>query len=268
MLPYEKRRGLPEPGSIPAALDMFRSEVRFYQEIAPVIGIRVPACYQAEAGPDGTVLLLEDLSDWQPGADPAAAARLLAGLHQNWSNRARQRWPWLRPVGAAIDLVADLFDRTWPQLRADRALPASVVSLGDRLTGNVARAEGCLNTAGPLTLTHGDASVRNLRTSPEGEIAVLDWEDVSAAPGNADLAWLLISSVEASRWPEVVEVYRSVAGPVTGTLARALPSAAVQGLLSLSDATAGANAASPDSAAAAEAWAGRLRAAAAYLQSG
>ena len=75
MLPYEKRRGLPEPGSIPAALDMFRSEVRFYQEIAPVIGIRVPACYQAEAGPDGTVLLLEDLSDWQPGADPAAACR-------------------------------------------------------------------------------------------------------------------------------------------------------------------------------------------------
>jgi hypothetical protein len=37
---HVKRRGLPAPGSIPEALDMFRSEVRFYREIAPVIGVR------------------------------------------------------------------------------------------------------------------------------------------------------------------------------------------------------------------------------------
>lgn len=198
---HEKRRGLPEPGSIPAALDMFRSEVRFYQEIAPVIGIRVPVCYRAEANPDGTVLMLEDLSSWQPGADPARVAGLLAQLHANWSGRAQPRWPWLRPVGAAIDLVADLYDRTWPRLRSERALPAAVVRLGDQLAGNVARAEHSLSTAGPLTLTHGDASMQNMRTSPDGEIALLDWEDVCAAPGPGDLAWLLVSSVAPAGGP-------------------------------------------------------------------
>lgn len=66
------RRGHAVPGSIPAVLDIFRSEVRFYQEIAPVVGSRVPACYQCEETSQGTVL--EDLSAWQPGADPVAAA--------------------------------------------------------------------------------------------------------------------------------------------------------------------------------------------------
>lgn len=41
--------------------------------------------------------------------------------------------------------------------------------------------------AGPLTLVHGDASVQNMRTGPGGEVALLDWEDVSAAPGVLDL---------------------------------------------------------------------------------
>jgi hypothetical protein len=63
---------------------MFRCEVRFYEEIAPVIGVRVPACYRAEATDDGTLLELEDLSSWQPGADPARVAEILAGLHESW----------------------------------------------------------------------------------------------------------------------------------------------------------------------------------------
>lgn len=37
---------------------MFESEVRFYREIAPYVGVRVPECYRAEAGPDGTLLEL------------------------------------------------------------------------------------------------------------------------------------------------------------------------------------------------------------------
>lgn len=66
---HVKRRSWPEPGSIPDVLDMFRCEVRFYREIAPVAGVRVPACYQVEETAEGTLLVLEDLSAWQPGAD-------------------------------------------------------------------------------------------------------------------------------------------------------------------------------------------------------
>jgi hypothetical protein len=40
MRTFVKRRDVAAPGSIPDVLDMFRSEVRFYREVAPVIGVR------------------------------------------------------------------------------------------------------------------------------------------------------------------------------------------------------------------------------------
>jgi aminoglycoside phosphotransferase (APT) family kinase protein len=111
-----------------------------------------------------------------------------------------------------------------------------------------------LESAGPLTLAHGDASRANMRTGIDGEIALLDWEDVSAAPGVCDLAWLLVSSVQPDQWAEVVAAYGTDAG-----LASVLPSLVVQGLLSLAD--------HPDGSAEAAAWVARLNCAADYLRS-
>ena len=191
--------------------------MRFYQQIAPVIGVRVPACYQAEITATCTLLVLEDLSTWTQGADPAAHARLLADLHARWVGIAPTRWPWLRPVGAAVDLVAALYDRAWPALAARRDLPAAVRDLGERLVGRVPEAEQAIAAAGPLTLVHGDASEGNVRTSTEGEVALLDFEDVSAAPGIIDLAWLLLSSVDPDRWDETIAAYASPAGRGSGS---------------------------------------------------
>jgi hypothetical protein len=250
---FVKRRGVPEPGSIPAVLDMFRSEVRFYREIAPMVGVRVPACYRAAAGEGGTLLELEDLSAWSPGADLVELASLLAGLHRRWEDSAARRWPWLRPAGAAADLVGALYDRTWSELSLRVGLPPRVRALGDSLVGRVAAMEGTAASAGPWTLVHGDASTRNVRTSGDGVVALLDWEDVSAAPGVTDLAWLLVSSVEPARWDEVIRAYGD-AGGRSGGLRVALPAAAVQGLLSFSAAAVG--------SAEATGWLGRLEAAA------
>ncbi len=231
---HVKRRDRPGPGSITEALDSFRAEVRFYREIAPVVGVRVPACYRADAADEGTVLVLEDLSDWQAGADPLAAARVLAGMHRQWADQAHLRWPWLRPVGAAVDLVEQLFAQVWPQLAVCRDLTLAVRMMGERLVGRVTQSERMISGAGPLTLAHGDASMLNMRTGPGGQVALLDWEDVSAAPGVLDLAWLLVSSVEPAQWEQVIAAYGAAEG-----LAHVLPATAVQGLLSLSDTPAG-----------------------------
>lgn len=249
---HVKRRDRPEPGSISAALDSFRAEVRFYREVAPAAGVRVPVCYQAEETDEGTVLVLEDLSGWRPGADPLAAARVLAGMHMRWAGAARGRWPWLRPAGAAADLVERLYARVWPQLAARPDLTPSVRVLGERLVGRVAGSERMISAAGPLTLVHGDASLLNMRTGPQGQVALLDWEDVSAAPGVVDLAWLLVSSVEPAQWDATAAAY----GP-GAAIRQVLPAVAVQGLLSL----AGTSAGSPDAAA----WMRRLDAAAGRL---
>jgi aminoglycoside phosphotransferase (APT) family kinase protein len=245
---YVKRRDQPVPGSIPAALDSFRKEVRFYRLIAPVVGVRVPLCYRAEVTDRGTVLELEDLSAWQPGADPVAAARVLSAMHRRWAGEAERRWPWLRADGVADHLVAELFDDTWPMLAARNELTGAARAVGERLVGNVAAAERAVAATAGRTMVHGDASMLNMRTAPDGEIALLDWEDVISAPGTVDLAWMLVSSVHPDRWDEVIAAY----GP--GDLEAVLPSLIVQGLLSMSDTA-------PGSAPAAE-WAMRLDAAA------
>lgn len=244
-----KRRGRPARGSISEALDSFRAEVRFYREVAPAVGVRVPDCYLAEDTDEGTVLVLEDLSGWEPGADPLAAAAALAAMHQQWMGEAHLRWPWLRPVGAAVGLVEQLYAQVWPELAARPDLTSSVRRLGERLVGRVTECERMISAAGTLTLVHGDASMLNMRTGPGGQVAMLDWEDVSAAPGVLDLAWLLVSSVEPARWDEAIAAYGTA-----GYMTRVLPAVAVQGLLSMSDA--------PTGSAEATAWMRRLDAAA------
>jgi hypothetical protein len=84
-----------------------------------------------------------------------------------------------------------------------------------------------------------------MRTGPGGEIALLDWEDVSAAPGILDLAWLLTASVAPGRWAETLAAY----GPSVH-LDLVLPAVMVQGLFMVSDMPIG----SPD----ARAQSGRL----------
>ena len=232
MPPFVKRRKPALPGSIPDVLGMFHAEVRFYREIAPVVGVRVPFCYRAGDDDSGTLLELEDLSAWSPGADPVAAARLLGGMHRRWAGEAPERWPWLRPLGAGVDLVEQLFARTWPGLARRGGLPPQVASFGARMAepGQVTAAERAIAGAGPLTLIHGDAQACNMRTGPGGEIALLDWEDVSAAPGLLDLAWLLTASAAPGQWDETIAAY----GPSVH-LDLVLPAVMVQGLFMLSD---------------------------------
>jgi hypothetical protein len=227
---FVKRRGVAAPGSVPDVLQMFRSEVLFYREVAPVVGVRVPDCYQAEETSEGTLLVLEDLSSWTPGADPVKAAAVLSGLHRRWQGRAQATWPWLRQPEAGADLVAELYDSVWPMVAERGDLAPRVRDLGERLVGRVLTAEAAVAAAGPITLIHGDASNQNLRTSTTGDIALLDWEDVSAGPGILDLAWLLLSSTEPARWAETIAAYGTANG-----LTEVLPSVMVQGFLTLSD---------------------------------
>jgi hypothetical protein len=249
---FVKRRGIAPAGSVAAALGMFRAEVRFYREIAPVIGVRVPACYRAEDGPDGTLLELEDLSEWTPGAEPVAVGAVMRRLHARWSGEVVERWPWLRAVAEEAGLIERLYDQAWPRLADRPELSEQARKLGQHLVGNVVAAERQIATAGELTLVHGDLSAQNLRTSPAGEIALLDWEDVTAASGAVDLGWFLLSSVEPGDWQATITAY----GDDRGLLA-VLPSVVVQGLLSLDDHSVG--------SAEAAAWGRRLDGAAALL---
>jgi fructosamine-3-kinase len=224
---FMKCREPAEPGSIPDRLQMFPREVRFYREIAPRVGVRVPRAIRAEVDGGSTVLELEDLSAWREGADPVVAARTLAALHGRWVERADVTWPWL-PRADAADLVGALFDACWPSLRRRSDLTDRARRLGDALLGEVAVVERLADAAGPHTLTHGDPSGRNMRTGPDGEVVLLDWEDVGSGPGICDVAWFLLSSVDPVDWDPALGAYGDAGG-----LADALPAVCVQALLSL-----------------------------------
>src|SRR3954452_5790980 len=203
---FTKRRDAATPGSIPDVLQMFPREVRFYREVAPYVGARVPACHLAEEHAGATHLELEDLSSWQPGADPAAEAALLRDLHTRWEGRALERWSWLpRPQLSA--LVGALYDETWPTARARTELTDQVRDLGDSLVGRVAEVEQRAEASGPVTFTHGDASALIMRPFPTGEVALLDWEDYGTGPGIVDLAWHLLSSVAPADWDVGLTAY-------------------------------------------------------------
>ncbi len=213
---------------------MFVAEVRFYREIAPVIGVRVPECLKAEDDAGATLLWLEDLSDWRPGAKPTEAARVLAGMHDRWQGIACTRWPWLRKPGEAADVVGSYFDGTWPAISIRPECTTPLRDLGERLVGRIPVVERLAATAGPATLVHGDASLLNLRTSASGEVALLDWEDVGVGPGVGDLAWLLVSSVDPALWDETISAFGQAAH-----LVEALPAASSQAILSLADTSLG-----------------------------
>jgi thiamine kinase-like enzyme len=224
---FTKRREAAAPGSIPHRLQTFPREVRFYREVAADVGVRVPGCFRAEDLDGTTYLELEDLSTWEEGATPVAGAGVLARLHARWHERAIERWPWLtRPD--ATDLVEALYADRWPALESRRDLSPSARDLGRRLLGRVREAERRAAVSGPATLVHGDATASNMLTSPTGEIALVDWEDVGIGPGVCDLAWFLVSSVAPGEWRVAIDTY----GGDTG-LHEALPAAAVQALLSL-----------------------------------
>ena len=220
-----------EPGSIAALLGMFERELRFYREVAPKVGVRVPACYQAEETESGYRLVLEDLSTWREGADPVRVAALLADLHRRWEHRAEDQWPWLKRSTGAAEAIGRLYDGVWASLRERPDITSAVSDAGGRYVGRVAQLERDEVAFGRLTIIHGDVSSRNIRSSARGEVVLVDWEDVRLAGGAIDLTWYLVSSVEPPLWDAVLDAY----GPDEAEIECALPHALTQAILTFSN---------------------------------
>ena len=250
---FVKRRTRPAEGSIPALLGMFDREVRFYREIASEAGVRAPALHNWSVDGGEITIELDDVSGWHQGGDPLAIVGELKTLHNRWLDAADKRWPWLNRAGAAADEIGQLYDRVWSDLRGRDDVTPRVRDLGDALQGRVAWLERDESARLPRTLIHGDASMRNVRTSPSGELVFLDWEDVRTAQGEVDLTWLLLSSVDPSAWDDVIGAYQ----PDPAALRACFPANVAQAILGLADEEAG--------SAAALGWIGRIEAAAALL---
>lgn len=242
-----------DPGTRASALSLrnYEKEVRFYQSLAPTLGVRTPRVYFAAIAevPDRFVLLLEDLAPAEQGdqltgcavGTAETAIGELVGLHApRWADPSLQGLDWLddttRSEGAG-PLLAMLWSAFTD--RYDERLTAEIIEAGTQLFAHI---DGLITPRGPRTLVHGDFRLDNLLIDPTGEpITVVDWQTTALGSAPYDVAYfigaglcaedrrtheerlvrgyherLVDAGVPAYRWDDCWDAYRR--GAFTGLL--------------------------------------------------
>ena len=171
----------PEPESRSAAMmfGLYPREVRFYQEIAGTVDIRVPACYLADIDLESGdfVLLLEDLRPAVQGdqftgcgLDEAILAMdEIAGLHApRWDDPALASVGWLGQPDdeQALATIDGAYRGLWPAFAAQYgpSLTADALALGEAFGASLSEWRSSL--AGPTCVVHGDYRLDNMILAP------------------------------------------------------------------------------------------------------
>jgi len=188
------------------ALRNYEREVKFYEQIAPTVDIRVAQCHHAEwhADTDDFVLLLEDLAPGEQGnqlhgcsAEHSRVAVVeLARLHgPRWGDPTLDEVEFLRRSGADDAAVLQSF---WEMLvpgflgTYSKYLDSEGVALIERFGSRLA--DWVVGHTLPSTVTHGDYRLDNLmfRSAAGGyPVAAVDWQTPGLGAASADVAYFL-----------------------------------------------------------------------------
>lgn len=210
-------------------LNLFEIENRFYAELAPEAGVRVPACFYSDMNRPAQehVLLLEDMTSSRAGDDvdgcsPEQAETVvmtLAAMHAAWWEDPRLRelaWlkSWQEPDEAA--LIQELYEVSWPKVEElGFEIPEAVRDIGRRFGPHSARIHRELSEP-PSTVVHGDVRLDNLLfglTPDAPPLTIIDWQIVGRLRGPYDIATFLVSALEPevrrARELELLEAYHS-----------------------------------------------------------
>jgi aminoglycoside phosphotransferase (APT) family kinase protein len=187
----------------------YRSEIRFYQELAPSLPMSVPRSVHAALSENGTdfVLLMEDLAparqvDQLLGCSAEESARVLeqaAALHAaSWRRRDLSERDWLGgPVGIFTH-VTDNFAgvvNAFPSLCAD-LVPDADLQEAARLIDLAPAWKRVFSD--PQCLWHSDLRADNVLFDAEGgsrPVVVLDWQGLGYGRGCIDVAYWLGTSM-------------------------------------------------------------------------
>jgi aminoglycoside phosphotransferase (APT) family kinase protein len=189
-----------------ASLGLYEREARFYTELAPRTGLRVPRCFGTLTTASGApALLLEDLTRSHTPGDQFAelpppllqrARRELVALQAPfWADPAVASLPWLhRRLGVAIPSIHERMCWSWAERREELAghFDDDERAVVDRF---VAGADAWARSVdGPFSLTHHDFRIDNLLFADD-DLVVLDWQTAGWGAPMFDLAYLLGTSL-------------------------------------------------------------------------
>ena len=188
-------------------MDLYRTEARFYSELAGRTPARTPRCFWTGLDPESGdfLLLMEDLGGLRSvshdngcsESDARASLSALARIHAAWWDSPELGASnWLKCAGDADDtLFLANIDSGWPEfLEGDgRLLNAAEITVLDRIRRGLPRLRSWLGES-PLTLSHGDYRLENFffADEPGGtEVVVLDWQLLAQGPPGRDLGYFL-----------------------------------------------------------------------------
>ena len=196
-----------DPSSRATALAMRTSEVevRFYQQIAPTVGVPTPACHFAEVDPSTAefVLVMSDLAPARQGdqvagcsADEASTAlAALAALHApRWADPSLRSVEWLarrtEDSNALAEQLLPVLFAGFVERYGDRLGP-DAVAVGQGLMDNLGRY--LREQPGPDTVQHGDFRLDNLLFADGSApgVTVVDWQTAVLGPALADASYFL-----------------------------------------------------------------------------
>jgi aminoglycoside phosphotransferase (APT) family kinase protein len=185
-------------------------ETRFYQELAPQLPVRTPACVYAESDPDTghAIVVMHDLvaqgstflSALSPFTAEQAAGTLdqLARLHAaSWAPAPIGGGSWLDPRVATITSYVTA-ERLQEQMDGPRsaALPSSVTDarrMRDALLAAISRPSG-----DGECLIHGDAHAGNIYETADALPGLIDWQLVQRGHWSLDVAYHLGAALAIS----------------------------------------------------------------------
>jgi aminoglycoside/choline kinase family phosphotransferase len=190
--------------------DLYR-EARFYEQIAPQVGIEIPKVYHSAYGDNELVIIMEDLGEIELGAaglgaEPAQTERAfsaIAKFHTQWWNHEVTNKTWLAPAAETLDpdelargleVSRQKYGDQYPYL-------AKCVSVFLKHLPNLPLG---MAKPPPLTLVHGDFHRKNVHFRTDGSPVIFDWQAVETnAPVTDVTNWLLTNlSVEDRRTHE------------------------------------------------------------------
>ena len=197
-------------GSRTAGATSYRTEVRFYRDLAASLRIRVPRCYLAEITDEMTsfTLLLEDMAPAEQGDQIAGctpeqareAAINVAGLHgPTWCDDTVTGVDWVLPnVAESADVTAGFLRDATEVFVQDRDLDAGTVEI---LRGFAEHfVDWSRGRPRPFSLVHNDYRLDNLLFGPAGSAAppvtTVDWQVLTVGLPLRDVAFLLGTGLE------------------------------------------------------------------------
>jgi hypothetical protein len=192
-----------------SVLRMYIREVRFYEQMASRVPVRVPRALHTDLDEESSafVVVMEDMGglrivDQVAGMAIDDAERAVDGLAA-WHATFWGEGERLAEEGITVSLADPIypailpmvFAEGWEKVTAEIGVPDAVARAGAGWPDVFAQLLQDLATA-PTTMTHGDYRADNILFTGDDEVALLDFQLSGTASGAYDLAYFVTQSLD------------------------------------------------------------------------